>query len=115
MHENASKESLQKHACSMTGGAQPRWVLHHHVDDIAAQPMQRRILRSSKTNLQKKLTSLGFCILGLGFRASRFLFELAPFGFRQRVLLQLVITTKHSNVLRRDVIARAGGVKRRQQ
>jgi hypothetical protein len=52
MHENASKESLQKHACSMTGGAQPRWVLHHHVDDIAAQPMQRRILRSSKTNLQ---------------------------------------------------------------
>jgi hypothetical protein len=51
MHENVLKESLQKHACSMTGGAQPRWVLHHHVDDIAAQPMQRRILRSSKTNL----------------------------------------------------------------
>jgi len=52
MHENALKESLRKHACSMTGGAQPRWALHHHVDDIAAQPMQRRILRSSKTNLQ---------------------------------------------------------------
>ncbi len=48
MHENALKESLQKHACSITGGAQPRWVLHHHVDDIAAQPMQRRILRSFK-------------------------------------------------------------------
>jgi hypothetical protein len=48
MHENALKESLQKHSCSMTGGAQPRWVLHHHVDDIAAQPMQRRILRSFK-------------------------------------------------------------------
>jgi hypothetical protein len=56
MHENALKESLQKHSCSMTGGAQPRWVLHHHVDDIAAQPMQRRILRSSKTNLQAYLT-----------------------------------------------------------
>jgi hypothetical protein len=52
VHENALKESLQKHACSMTGGAQPRWVLHHHVDDMAAQPMQRRILRSLKTNLQ---------------------------------------------------------------
>jgi hypothetical protein len=51
VHENALKEGLQKHACSMTGGAQPRWVLPHHVDDIAAQPMQRRILRSSKTNL----------------------------------------------------------------